>query len=166
VIAQVYDRRAASQAKLALLEAYPRSTPSASCAARGRRVAVIDYVDHSDTFDHLTSIHVPPLALVETRARSRLRAIIARLRAPDGGCPLTLSRRTRRSSASCWRRYEALDALDEQHRLAEMGDLLMQVVAPGGRRQRRVHDRGCVGGIAAKLCGGTARLRRRGGRRR
>jgi len=138
VIAQVYDRRAASQAKLALLEAYPpehavRIVRGAGTSAAAVTDTTLAALDHDDTFDHLTSLYVPPLALVEdTRSFEGLRAIIARLRAPEGGCPWDLEQTHETLKRFLLEEaYEALDALDEgePHRMAEeMGDLLMQVV--------------------------------------
>src|SRR6185295_6138391 len=78
-------------------------------------------------------LYLPPVGSLEnTRSFEGLRAVIAQLRSPDGGCPWDLEQ-----THDTLRRYlleeayEALDALDEgePHRLAEeLGDLLMQVV--------------------------------------
>ena len=138
VIAQVYDRRTASHAKLALLEAYPPGHAVRIVRAAGTGdAAVIDTtverLDREDAFDHLATLYVPPLALTDdVRSFEGVRAVIARLRDPDGGCPWDLEqthetlRRFLLEEA-----YEALDALDqgEPKRLAEeLGDLLMQIV--------------------------------------
>ncbi len=138
IIAQVYDRRAASQAKLALLEAYPpdhavtvvRGAGTADASSTSVPLAMLD---HEDTFDHLTSLYVPPLALTsDTRSFEGLRAIVARLRSPDGGCPWDLQQTHETLKRFLLEEaYEAIDALDDgdPHRLAEeLGDLLMQVV--------------------------------------
>ncbi len=138
LIAQVYDRRAASQVKLALLEQYPAEHEVRVVSGAGTGEARVSEttlaaLDHSDAFDHLTSIYVPPLPLTDdVRSFEGLRAVIARLRSPDGGCPWDLEQ----THATLKRflleeAYEALDALDEgePHRLAEeLGDLLMQIV--------------------------------------
>jgi tetrapyrrole methylase family protein/MazG family protein len=138
VIAQVYDRRAASQAKLALLEAYPADhvvTVLTAAGTAGQRATdmTIAELDRSDGFDHLTLLYVPPLTLLENvRSFEGLRAVVAQLRAPEGGCPWDLEQ-----THETLRRYlieeayEALDALDdgEPKRLAEeLGDLMMQVL--------------------------------------
>jgi tetrapyrrole methylase family protein/MazG family protein len=138
VIAQVYDRRAASQAKLALLDAYPADhvvtvLRAAGTADRQTTETTIAELDRSDGFDHLTLLYVPPLGMLDNvRAFEGLRAVVARLRAPDGGCPWDLEQ-----THETLRRYlveeayEALDALDEGEpkRLAEeLGDLMMQVL--------------------------------------
>jgi tetrapyrrole methylase family protein/MazG family protein len=138
IIAQAYDRRAASQAKLALLEAYPpehvvtvvRGAGAGSASTRSVELAALD---RDDTFNHLTSLYVPPLALTaNTHSFEGLRAIIAQLRAPEGGCPWDLQQTHETLKRFLLEEaYEALDALDdgEPHRLAEeLGDLLMQIV--------------------------------------
>ncbi len=138
IVAQVYDRRASSQAKLALLEAYPPD--HAVTVVRGAGTAdassisvTLAMLDHEDAFDHLTSLYVPPLALTsDTRSFEGLRAIVARLRSPDGGCPWDLQQTHETLKRFLLEEaYEAIDALDDgdPHRLAEeLGDLLMQVV--------------------------------------
>jgi tetrapyrrole methylase family protein/MazG family protein len=138
IIAQVYDRRAASQAKLALLEAYPAQHPVRVVGATGtgkQRVAqtTIAQLDHEDEFDHLATLYVPPLAITEdARSFEGLRAVVAQLRNPDGGCPWDLEQTHQTLKRYLLEEaYETLDALDEgdPHRLAEeMGDLLMQIV--------------------------------------
>ncbi len=138
IVAQVYDRRAASQAKLALLEAYPPEHAvtvvlGAGTAGALTRAVQLAELDRDDAFDHLTSLYVPPLALTsDTRSFEGLRAIIAQLRAPDGGCPWDLQQTHETLKRFLIEEaYEALDALDDgdPHRLAEeLGDLLMQIV--------------------------------------
>jgi tetrapyrrole methylase family protein / MazG family protein len=138
IIAQVYDRRAASEAKLALLNAYPPEHPVRIVRSAGTGDgAVIDttlaQLDHADSFDHLVSLYLPPAGLTEdVRSFEGLRAVIARLRSPDGGCPWDLEQTHETLKRFLLEEaYEALDALDEgePHRLAEeLGDLLMQVV--------------------------------------
>ena len=138
IIAQVYDRRAATQAKLALLEAYPPDHAVRVIQGGGTSAARVIEVelaalDHGDTFDHLTSLYVPPPPLTrDTRSFEGLRAIIARLRSPDGGCPWDLEQTHETLKRFLLEEaYEAIDALDDGdgHRLAEeLGDLLMQVV--------------------------------------
>ncbi|HYM15121.1 MAG TPA: MazG family protein [Dehalococcoidia bacterium] len=138
VIAQVYDRRAASQVKLALLEQYPaehvvRIVRGAGTHDAGIIETALAALDHADVFDHLTSLYVPPLALTEdVRSFEGLRAVVARLRSPDGGCPWDLEQTHETLKRFLLEEaYEALDALDtaDPHRLAEeLGDLLMQVV--------------------------------------
>ncbi len=138
LIAQVYDRRTASHAKLALLEAYPPDHPVRIVRAAGTGAVVVSdttvsRLDHDDAFDHLTSLYVPAVPLIEdVRTFEGLRAIIARLRSPDGGCPWDLEQTHQTLKRYLLEEaYETLDALDEgaPSRLAEeMGDLLMQIV--------------------------------------
>ncbi len=138
LIAQVYDRRAATHAKLALLDAYPPGHPVRLLVAGGAPDAVVTdttiaELDHAERFDHLTTLYVPPVAVAEdVRSFEGVRAIVARLRAPEGGCPWDLEQTHETLKRFLLEEaYEALDALDEGHasRIAEeLGDLLMQVV--------------------------------------
>ncbi|MEX2247578.1 MAG: nucleoside triphosphate pyrophosphohydrolase [Dehalococcoidia bacterium] len=137
LIAQVYDRRTASLAKLALLAAYPPEHPVRIVRAADGAGQVTDVrleeLDRTDVFDHLCTLYVPPLAPTDDiRTFEGLRAVIARLRAPEGGCPWDLQQTHETLKRYLLEEaYEAIDALDEgdPHRLAEeLGDLLMQVV--------------------------------------
>ena len=139
LVAQVYDRRAASQAKLALLAAYPPEHPVRVVGASGtgtERIVetTVALLDHDESaFDHLASLYVPPLGLVDdTRSFEGLRRIVAQLRNPDGGCPWDLEQTHETLKRYLLEEaYEALDALDagDPHRLAEeLGDLMMQVL--------------------------------------
>jgi tetrapyrrole methylase family protein/MazG family protein len=138
VVAQVYDRRAASQAKLALLNVYPPEHPVRIVRASGTSEAgvietTLARLDHEDAFDHLATLYVPPLGLTEdVRSFEGLRAVIAQLRSPDGGCPWDLEQTHETLKRFLLEEaYEALDALDggEPRKMAEeLGDLLMQVL--------------------------------------
>lgn len=139
IVAQVYNQQAASQAKLALLEAYPPEHPVTVISAAGEAEAGGDVVplhalDHDAArFAHLTSLYLPALDLTEdVRTFEGLRAVVARLRAPDGGCPWDLEQTHETLKRYLLEEaYEALEALDggEPARMAEeLGDLLMQVV--------------------------------------
>jgi len=163
LVAQVHDRRCASQVKLALLEQYPpehavRIVRAAGTA--GARVidATLAALDHADEFDHLTSVYVPPLAITEDlRSFEGVRAVVARLRSPDGGCPWDLEQTHETLKRFLLEEaYEALDALDDgaPHRLAEeLGDLLMQIVlhAQVAEDQGEFAIEDVFGAIAAKL---------------
>lgn len=166
IIAQVYDRRTASHAKLGLLAAYPAEHPVSIVRASGARegavtAATVATLDHADSFDHLVSLYVPPLPLIEdVRTFEGLRAVIAQLRDPDGGCPWDLEQ-----SHETLRRYlleeayEAIDALDEGEpkRLSEeLGDLLMQVVLHA--QVAEDHDEFTIEDVIASI---TAKLVRR-----
>jgi tetrapyrrole methylase family protein/MazG family protein len=138
LVAQLYDRRAATQAKLALLESYPPDHPVRLLRATGTARASVDDLlladlDRTDALDHLTALYLPPVPLtLDVRSFEGLRAIIARLRAPEGGCPWDLEQTHETLKRFLLEEaYEALDALDdgEPARMAEeLGDLLMQVV--------------------------------------
>ncbi len=138
IVAQVYDRRAASQAKLALLNAYPPEHPvrivrGAGTGTGGIIETTLAQLDHEDAFDHLATLYLPPVALTENvRSFEGLRAVVAQLRSPDAGCPWDLEQTHETLKRYLIEEaYEALDALDsgEPHKLAEeLGDLLMQVV--------------------------------------
>ena len=138
LIAQVYDRRAATQAKLALLASYPPEHAVRIVRAGGTAGAhiietALARLDRADRFDHLATLYVPPLGVTEdVRSFEGVRAIVARLRAPEGGCPWDLEQTHETLKRFLIEEaYEALDALDEgtPSRIAEeMGDLLMQVV--------------------------------------
>jgi tetrapyrrole methylase family protein/MazG family protein len=89
-------------------------------------------LDRRAGFDHLTSVFVPNLGpLAATRSIQGLRAVIRRLRAPDG-CPWD-----REQTHESIRRYvleeayevaEAIDDGDPVELKEELGDLLLQVV--------------------------------------
>ena len=139
LIAQVYDQRAASQTKLALLELYPpehmvRIVSGAGTADVRVTELTLETLDRDPAnFDHLTSIYVPALAALEdVRSFEGLRHVVARLRSPDGGCPWDLEQTHETLKRFLLEEaYEALEALDEGEpkRIAEeLGDLLMQVM--------------------------------------
>jgi len=139
VVAQVYDQRAASQAKLALLDLYPPEHPVRVVSGAGTKdERVVDVpleaLDRSAAvFDHLTSVYVPALpAIADTRSFAGLRYVVARLRAAEGGCPWDLEQTHETLKRYLLEEaYEAIDAHDEgePHRIAEeMGDLMMQVL--------------------------------------
>jgi tetrapyrrole methylase family protein/MazG family protein len=138
LVAQLYDRRAASQAKLALLEAYPpehrvRIVRAAGTAAEAVEERALAELDHGSGFDHLTAVYLPPVAVAEDiRTFEGLRRIVARLRTPETGCPWDLEQTHETLKRFLLEEaYETLEALDsgERARLAEeMGDLLMQIV--------------------------------------
>ena len=139
VIAQVYDRRAASQAKLALLDAYPADHPVRVVQRRRherwRRRSRRRWRRSTTRTASTTSCRStcrPWRSSTNTRSFEGLRAVIAKLRSPDGGCPWDLEQTHETLKRYLLEEaYEALDALDEgePHRLAEeLGDLLMQIV--------------------------------------
>jgi tetrapyrrole methylase family protein/MazG family protein len=166
VIAQVYDRRAASQAKLALLDAYPPEHPvrivhAAGTGEGGIIETSLARLDHEDAFDHLATLYIPPLGMTDdVRSFEGLRAVIAQLRSPDGGCPWDLEQTHETLKRFLLEEtYEALDALDagEPHKMAEeLGDLLMQVLL-----QAQVAEDGDEFAIEDVIASITAKLVRR-----
>jgi len=90
-------------------------------------------LDRSDvSFDHLTHVVLGSVPLeVPTGSAHGMRAIVARLRAPEIGCPWDLEQ-THRSLTPyvVEEAYEVVDAIEDEHpgELAEeLGDLLLQV---------------------------------------
>ncbi len=139
VIAQVYGQRAASQAKLALLDFYPPGHTVRIVSAAGTPEARVEDVPlealdrDPKQFGHLTSVFVPALSATDdVRSFEGLRRVVARLRSPDGGCPWDLEQTHETLKRFLLEEaYEALEALDDgqPHRIAEeLGDLMMQVL--------------------------------------
>lgn len=139
LVCQVYARHVASGVKLELARHYPDEHEVVLVQAAGvpgrerierRRLYEID----RDGFtDHLTSLWVPALGSLEAvREPATLQAIMARLRAPEGGCPW--DREQTHASLRQYlleETYEALEALDAGDVAAlqeELGDLLLQIV--------------------------------------
>jgi tetrapyrrole methylase family protein/MazG family protein len=162
LFAQVHDRRVASSLKLALLDVYPpehkvRIIRNAGLTGEAVADATLAELDHADSFDHLTCVFVPALALEDDlRTFDGFRAIIARLRAPDG-CPWD-----RKQTHQSLRKhlleetYEVLAALDAGDSTAleeELGDILLQVFL----QSQIAEDEGeftasdVVAGIASKI---------------
>ena len=138
LIAQVYGQRAASQAKLALLDAYPAEHTARIVRAAGESPRVHEVplarLDHDAAlFDHLVTLYVPPLSLTEdVRTFEGLRGVVAKLRSPEGGCPWDLEQTHETLKRFLIEEaYEALEAIDggEPAKMAEeLGDLMMQVL--------------------------------------
>jgi tetrapyrrole methylase family protein / MazG family protein len=137
LVYQVYKATVASDVKLALLRLYPPEHPvlvvqgAATPHERVERVA-LSALDHGRSFDHLTTLFVPPLPPDEDfGTMPGLAHLVARLRRP-GGCPwdaqqthLSLKRYLMEEA------YEAAEAIEEADDAAfcdELGDVLLQVV--------------------------------------
>ncbi len=136
LVYQVYKATVASDVKLALLRLYPPEHPvlvvqgAATALERVERVELAA-LDRGRTFDHLTTLYVPPLPADEDfGTMAGLAHIVARLRRP-GGCPWD----AQQTHASLKRylleeAYEAAEALEEEDDAAfceELGDVLLQV---------------------------------------
>ncbi|MFN8443718.1 MAG: MazG family protein [Caldilineaceae bacterium] len=136
LIAQVYARWLASDLKLTLLNAYPETHPVSVIRSAGNIAQAIIHttlaeLDHHDTFDHLTSVYLPPLP--QYSSVSDLLEIVAHLRAPEG-CPWdreqTLASMRHDLLGECAEVLEAIDADSAEHDNAthiaeEIGDLIM-----------------------------------------
>jgi tetrapyrrole methylase family protein/MazG family protein len=134
LVGQLYSRLVSAEVKLTLLNLYPaehevtilHSLGTAQAAAERLPLYELDRVE---SFDHLTTLFVPPLD--KASSVSAFHDIVARLRAP-GGCPwdqeqthLTLRPHLLEET------YEVLQAIDEEDDEAlreELGDLLLQIV--------------------------------------
>jgi tetrapyrrole methylase family protein/MazG family protein len=140
VASGVFNPRVAGEVKLALQRVYPLEHPvylvhhPGLSDERVSRVllAELDRAPSLQLLDHLTHVVVPPVeGYVPTGSAHGLRAIVARLRAPEIGCPWDLEQ-THRSLIPyvIEEAYEVVDAIesDDTAGLAdELGDLLLQV---------------------------------------
>jgi tetrapyrrole methylase family protein/MazG family protein len=140
VVVGLYTARVASDAKLALQRVYPpehavtlvRHAGLADQQVVGATLAELDRgrVD----LDHMTHLLIPPVdTALPTGSAHGLRAVVARLRAPEIGCPWDLQQ-THRSLIPyvIEEAYEVVEAIeDEPDRPAaladELGDVLLQV---------------------------------------
>lgn len=138
MIVQVYNRRLASEVKLALGEFYPDEWPVklVRAAGVGAEEAVIEMplyeLDRNNFANHLSTLYVPPVDnLAALRAPETLRAITRRLRRDPDGCPW--DRQQTHDSLKRYvieETYEVVEALEEHsmEKLSEeLGDLLLQV---------------------------------------
>lgn len=135
LVLQVYNRKVASRAKLELMRFFPDDHPVTMVRAAGipgqqtRETMPLYAIDRGFEVDHLTSLYLPPAPPV---GLARLREVMARLRAPDGGCPWDREQ-THESLVPFLieESYEAAEALrgdDDEHRVEELGDVLFQLV--------------------------------------
>ncbi|HLX58494.1 MAG TPA: nucleoside triphosphate pyrophosphohydrolase [Ktedonobacteraceae bacterium] len=138
LIAQVYNRRLASDVKLALGECYPDEWPVRLVRAAGvvgdeqvSEMALYE-LDRNSFANHLSTLYVPPLGgMAALRLPETLRYITYRLRREPDGCPW--DRQQTHQSLIHYvleETYEVVEALEENdmEKLAEeLGDLLLQV---------------------------------------
>src|SRR5437667_2245504 len=138
LVTQVYNRRLASEVKLALSECYPDVWHVQLVRAAGvdSEEAVIEMplyeLDRNTSTNHLSTLYVPPLPeMTALRLPETLRYIIMRLRREPDGCPW--DRQQTHQSLLRYvieETYEVVEALEENDmsKLAEeLGDLLLQV---------------------------------------
>ena len=136
LIAQVYNRRVATACKLWLLERYPETHPICVVRAAGTPLsqvwdAVLAELDHTEGFDHLTTLYVPPLdPLADPRGLATLPFLTARLRAEDG-CPWDRKQTLHSLKGHLLEEaHEAVAAIDEEDPDAmteELGDVLLLI---------------------------------------
>jgi tetrapyrrole methylase family protein / MazG family protein len=138
VVTGVFSPRVASDLKLAVQRVYPPEHVVVLARHAGladeqvERVSLAEMDRARLEFDHLTHVVLPPVVgYVPTGSPQGLRAIVARLRAPEIGCPWDLEQ-THRSLIPyvIEEAYEVVDAIeaDDSAGLAdELGDLLLQV---------------------------------------
>jgi tetrapyrrole methylase family protein/MazG family protein len=138
VVTGVYSPRVAGDLKLALQRVYPAEHSIRLVHHPGLPDSRVESLSlaHLDragfALDHLTHVVVPPISgYAPTGSSHGLRAIVARLRAPEIGCPWDLEQ-THRSLIpyAIEEAYEVVDAIesDDVAGLAdELGDLLLQV---------------------------------------
>ena len=138
LVVQVYNRRVASEVKIALGECYPDEWPVKLVRAAGvdSDEAVIEMplyeLDRNSLANHLCTLYVPPRAEMEAlRLPESLRYITMRLRREPDGCPW--DRQQTHESLTRYvieEAYEVVDAIEENdldHLAEELGDLLLQV---------------------------------------
>ena len=138
VVTGIFNPRVASDVKLALQRVYPAEHALTLVHHAGLpdvhvREATLAELDRlNQHLDHLTHLVIPPIAAnTPTGSAHALRAIVARLRAPEIGCPWDLEQDHRTLTPYVIEEaYEVVDAIeqDDPASLAdELGDLLLQV---------------------------------------
>jgi len=134
LVAQLVNRRQASEIKLTLMNGYPddHKVTLVRAADTERTQSVqcpLFELDRQPIIDHLTTLYLPPIS--EPASLPTLQETVAHLRAPEG-CPW--DREQTHQSLRPYlleETYEVLSALDDDDFEAvveEMGDLLLQIV--------------------------------------
>ena len=133
IIPQVYNKLIASEVKLDLMTSYPEEAWVYVVQALGTPLEQVDKLplyemDHG-TFDHLTTIVLPPNS--EVISFSKLAKVMATLRSKEG-CAWD-QEQTHATLKQCLieESYEVIDAIEKQdmyNLCEELGDLLLQVV--------------------------------------
>src|SRR5699024_2106661 len=137
IFAQVYDRFIASEVKLTLLEDLPADYQVTIVEAAGTsdetvQSVSVEELDRSLAVSNLTTLYVPPVPLqLQNHTFTRLREIIARLRAPDG-CPWdkeqTHESLREYAIEEVYEFIEAVNDEDDEGMVEELGDILLQVM--------------------------------------
>src|SRR5699024_10399668 len=137
IFSQIYDAFTASNVKLTLLEDLPADYRVTIVEAAGTdnedvRVIALEDLDRSMEISNLTTLYVPPVPpALQNHTFTRLREVIAALRAPDG-CPWDRAQthETLREHAieEVYELIEAIDEQDDDGIIEEQGDMLLQVM--------------------------------------
>ncbi|WP_338450472.1 nucleoside triphosphate pyrophosphohydrolase [Niallia oryzisoli] len=138
LVGQVYDSFMASNVKLTFMERLPYNYDVYIVTAAGskeesiRKVPLVE-LDRETKLSNLTSVYIPPVTdeTMLYKDFSKLRAIIAELRGPNG-CPWDL-KQTHESLTKYLieEAYEVIEAIQEKdidHLIEELGDVLLQVL--------------------------------------
>ncbi|MGE8081849.1 nucleoside triphosphate pyrophosphohydrolase [Peribacillus loiseleuriae] len=163
IIGQVYDPFIASNVKLTLMEKLPDDhavylvTAAGSEAELVKRLPLYE-LDREMELSNLTSVYVPPVKEIDKQYRefSTFRQIIAQLRGPNG-CPWDI-KQTHESLKQYLieETYELIDAIDKQDEdeiIAELGDVLLQVLlhAQIGEDEGMFTIEDVIEGISSKM---------------
>jgi tetrapyrrole methylase family protein/MazG family protein len=139
LITQIYNRRLASQVKLALGECYPdewqvklvRGAGSSDDNEASIEMPLYE-LDRNSFANHLSTLYVPPLdEMTALRLPATTRFLTMRLRRDPDGCPWdraqTHQSLTRYVIEETYEVVEALEENDMEKLAEELGDLLLQV---------------------------------------
>ncbi|KUO96402.1 nucleoside triphosphate pyrophosphohydrolase [Ferroacidibacillus organovorans] len=138
VLLQMYNPMIANEVKITLAEVYGDAyeillAQSVGVAGQERMQRIPVYqLDRLETIDHLTTLYVPPSmdAHLLRRQFHELRAIVARLRGPDG-CPWDQEQThlslCRYAIEEAYEVAHAIEQDDPDALVDELGDLLLQV---------------------------------------
>ncbi|UOR10682.1 bifunctional methyltransferase/pyrophosphohydrolase YabN [Halobacillus amylolyticus] len=137
LLCQVYDQMIASEVKLTLMEdlspEYPVTIVTAAGSSEERIITVsLEELDRAVEVNNLTSVYIPPVEKDELNHQFfRLREVIRKLRGP-GGCPWdqkqTHSSLRRHLIEEAYEFIDAVNQLDDDHMVEELGDVLLQVM--------------------------------------
>ncbi len=152
LITEINSRLLAGEVKLRLLSVYK---PGQRVLLSGEPVA-LEALDRGAKYDHLTSVYLPPVPLME---RDRftfgdLLEIMARLRRPGDGCPWDLEQTHASIRESVIEEaYELVETINQQDdmRIAdELGDVMLQVVFHA--QMAREHQTFDIDDVTTAIC--------------